>query len=216
MRPVVTALSCLAAFAAGFVFAGGQDRLADPKAAVEQAFWQQLYADGGTTLYCGKAFSAPGGQLNASPVYSTKQIKSALRCVTDSQCQTANPQYPYMLSDLHNLYPDQSRIELARRNALFGDVGDGGRSTLAECDFKSAYQLVEPRDAAKGNVARAIFYMHTEYGLPIVGQPQMFQQWNRLDPVDDEERARNSRIEALQGNRNRFIDDPNLADSLQP
>ncbi|WP_271410328.1 endonuclease I family protein [Pseudomonas sp. Q1-7] len=216
MRPVLTALPCLAALAVGFAFAGGQDRLADPKAAVEQAFWQQLYAGGGTTLYCGKAFSAPGGLLSASPVYSARQIKSALRCVTDSQCQVANPQYPYMLSDLHNLYPDQSRIELARRNALFGDVGEGGQATLADCDFKSAYQLVEPRDAAKGNVARAIFYMHTEYGLPIVGQLQMFQQWNRLDPVDDDERARNNRIETLQGNRNRFIDDPTLGDSLQP
>ncbi|MCY1207694.1 Endonuclease I [compost metagenome] len=216
MRPVVTALSCLAAVAAGFASAGGQDRLVDPRAAVEQAFWQQLYANGGTTLYCGKAFSSPGGPLSASPVYSTRQIKSALRCITDSQCQVANPQYPYMLADLHNLYPDQSRVELARRNALFGEVDDGGQSPLADCDFKSAYQLVEPRDAAKGNVARAIFYMHTEYGLPIVGQLQMFQQWNRLDPVDDEERARNNRIEALQGNRNRYIDDPSLADSLQP
>ncbi|MOA17915.1 Extracellular ribonuclease precursor [compost metagenome] len=65
-------------------------------------------------------------------------------------------------------------------------------------------------------MARAIFYMHSEYGLPIVGQVQMFQQWNRLDPVDDEERARNDQIEFLQGNRNRFIDDPTLADSLQP
>lgn len=215
MRPVFTALSCLAAVAAGFVYAGGQDRLSDPKAAVEQAFWQQLYANGGTTLYCGKAFTGPGGLLTASPVYSAKQIKSALRCVTDSQCQATNAQYPYMLSDLHNLYPDQSRIELARRNALFGVAGNDGKSALPDCDFKSAYQLVEPRDAAKGNVARAIFYMHAEYGLPIVGQLQMFQQWNRIDPVDDEERARNSQIESIQGNRNRFIDDPTLADSLQ-
>jgi deoxyribonuclease-1 len=216
MRPVVTALSCLAAFAASLAFAGGQDRLPDPKAAVEQAFWQQLYANGGTTLYCGKAFSTPGGLLSASPVYSAKQIKSALRCVTDNQCQVANPQYPYMLADLHNLYPDQSRIELARRNALFGTVGDAAPGKFGDCDFKSAYQLVEPRDAAKGNVARAIFYMHAEYGLPIVGQVQMFQRWNRLDPVDDEERARNERIEFIQGNRNRFIDDPTLSDSLQP
>ncbi|WP_041770498.1 endonuclease [Metapseudomonas resinovorans] len=215
MRPVVFALSCLAACAASIVLAGGQDRLADPKAAVEQAFWQQLYGRGGTTLYCGKPFSTPAG-LSASPVYSAKQIKSALRCVTDGQCQAGNAQFPYMLADLHNLYPEQSRVELARRNALFGTVGEGGQSKLADCDLKSAYQLLEPRDAAKGNVARAIFYMHSEYDLPIVGQLQMFQQWNRLDPVDDEERARNDQIEFLQGNRNRFIDDPTLGDSLQP
>ena len=59
-----------------------------------------------------------------------------------------------------------------RRNALFGMVGDVPSKFGAECDLKTSFQLVEPRDAAKGNVARAIFYMHIEYGLPIVGQVQ--------------------------------------------
>jgi deoxyribonuclease-1 len=73
---------------------------------------------------------------------------------------------------------------------------------------------VEPRDAAKGNVARAIFYMHIEYGLPIVGQLQMFKQWHQMDPPDAEEKARNDKIASLQGNRNRFIDDPSQVELL--
>ncbi|WP_411861032.1 endonuclease I family protein [Pseudomonas sp. PDM13] len=214
MRVVTIALFCLAPCIPLSALAGGQTRLPDPKAAVTQAFWQQLYPGAGTTLYCGKAFNGESGLLAASPVYPTKQIKSALRCVTDGQCKTANPQYPFMLADLHNLYPELARVELARRNALFGMVGDVPSKFGADCDLKASFQLVEPRDAAKGNVARAIFYMHIEYGLPIVGQVQMFKEWHRLDPVDAEERARNDQIAGLQGTRNRFIDDPGLVDKL--
>ena len=73
---------------------------------------------------------------------------------------------------------------------------------------------VEPRGEAKGNIARAIFYMHIEYGLPIVGLVPMYKAWHRMDPPDAEEKARNDKIEVLQGTRNRFIDDPALVDQL--
>ncbi|AYC31275.1 endonuclease I [Pseudomonas cavernae] len=216
MRAVAIALTCLAACAAPCAFAGGQDQLGDPKAAVTQVFWPKLYGKGGNTLYCDQPFSGEGSQFIASAVYSSKQIKSALRCLTENQCEVVNPQFPYMLADLHNLYPALSRVELARRNAQFGDVGEGVASKFSDigCDLKATFQLIEPRDAAKGNVARAIFYMHSEYGLPIVGQLQMYQRWSELDPPDAAEKTRNDQIEMLQGNRNRFIDEPTLAAKL--
>ncbi|MGC8114045.1 endonuclease I family protein [Metapseudomonas otitidis] len=217
MRVVAIALSLAALAVSSPLFAGGQNRLPDPKAAIREAFWKQLYAGPDTTLYCGKPFQGESGLLAASPVYAIKQIKSALRCVTDAQCREANPQYPYMLADLHNLYPELARVELARRNALFGVVGDAASArTIDDCPLKSSFQLMEPKDEAKGNVARAIFYMHVEYGLPIVGQVQVFKQWHRQDPPDAAERTRNDRIAALQGTRNRFIDDPALVDKLIP
>jgi len=40
------------------------------------------------------------------------------------------------------------------------------------------------------------------------------QQWNELDPPDAEEKARNDLIEQLQGTRNPYIDDPDLAKQL--
>lgn len=217
MRAVAIALGCLAAVSTITpALAGGQSQLGDPKAGAEQVFWGQLYASGGSSLYCAKAFDQSHGQLMPSPVYASKQIKSALRCVTDGQCLATNPQYPYMLADLHNLYPELTRVELARRSAQFGNLGDDVPSKFAAigCDLKSSFQLVEPRDAAKGNVARAIFYMHIEYGLPIVGQLQMFKQWHQMDPPDAEEHARNNNIASLQGNRNRFIDDPSQVELL--
>ena len=37
------------------------------------------------------------------------------------------------------------------------------------------------------------------------------RQWHLLDPVDEAEMDRNNKVERLQGNRNPFIDDPDLA-----
>ena len=123
MRSLLLAISCLTASISPLAFANGQDQLSDPKAAV-QLFWSQLYGQGGSTLYCGKEFTEESGQFKASPIYSSKQLKSALRCVTDRQCKIMNPRYVYMASDLHNLYPAMTRVELVRRNAQFGDLDD--------------------------------------------------------------------------------------------
>ncbi|MFZ3185577.1 MAG: endonuclease I [Pseudomonadales bacterium RIFCSPLOWO2_12_59_9] len=217
MRAVVIALSCLAAYAAAIpAQAGGQNQLASPKASAGQLFWGELYPAGGTSLYCGLPFTASHHSLMASPVYSHKHIKSALRCSSDQECLQSNPQYLYMLSDLHNLYPELTRIELARRGAQFGNLGAEVPSEFDDigCNLKASFQLIEPRDEAKGNVARAIFYMHIEYGLPIVGQLQMFKQWHQMDPPDADEKARNETIFRLQGTRNRFIDDPSQVELL--
>lgn len=217
MRAVVITLSCLAAFIAVTpAQAGGQNRLDNPKTSSGAVFWGELYPTGGSTLYCGQSFNSSHASLMASPVYSSKQIKSALRCSSEQQCLESNPQYLYMLSDLHNLYPELTRIELARRGAQFGKLGDEVPSEFDDigCNLKASYQLIEPRDEAKGNVARALFYMHIEYGLPIVGQLQMFKQWNQMDPPDAEEKARNEKIFELQGTRNRFIDDPSQVELL--
>ena len=215
MRAVIIALGCLATLFSLTTLANGQNQIAGTKAAT-RIFWNQLYSQGGTSLYCGQAFAGESGQFKASPIYSTKQLKSALRCITDRQCKIMNPRYVYIAADLHNLYPALSPVELARRNAQFGELDDSLPSKFADigCDMKTSFQLVEPRDEAKGNIARAIFYMHSEYGLPIVGQLQMYKKWHQMDPPDAEERARNDRIESLQGTRNRYIDDPSLAEQL--
>ncbi|WP_071870861.1 endonuclease I family protein [Atopomonas hussainii] len=212
----VLALCLLSPWA--FASGGGQERLSDPKQAEQEFFWPVVYANGGSSLYCDKAFNEEGGLFTASAVYTKKQIKSALRCLTDKQCALKSGRYQHMLSDLHNLYPALSRVELSRRNANFGDLADSVPSKFADidCEFRTTFQVVEPRDAAKGNIARAIFYMHREYGLPIIGQEQMYKEWHQLDPADDAERARNNVIEGIQGNRNAFIDNPALVNELVP
>lgn len=217
MRTVVIALGCLAASFSLPALANGQSQIAEPQVR-DQLFWNELYGAGGTSLYCAKAFTGEsgGGLLSASPIYSSKQLKSALRCITARQCNIMNPRYAYMAADLHNLYPALSRVEQVRRNAQFGELDAGAQSPFADigCDLKSRFKVLQPHDSAKGNIARAIFYMHIEYGLPIVGDVRMYKQWHRMDPPDGEENARNEKIGSLQGTRNRFIDDPALVEQL--
>ena len=213
------AIACICLATCGVVanaHASGQTQLSDPKASAGSLFWGELYPVAGTSLYCGKAFNSNHRSFMASPVYSNKQIKRALRCKADQQCLDNNPQYLYMQSDLHNLYPELIRVELSRRSAQFGKLDDSIHSEFDDigCNLKASYQIVEPRDEAKGNVARAIFYMHIEYGLPIVGPVQLFKQWHQMDPPDADEQARNEKIFSIQGTRNRFIDDSGQVELL--
>ncbi len=215
MRVSAIAFTLLAGLAPT-VHAGGQAVFPDLDEAVRTAFWPGVYGNGGSTLYCGKTFSDnEGGAIGTAHIYNIKQIKSALRCLTDSQCALITPQYIFMVSDLHNLYPTEARIETGRRNAVFGDLKSQNRKPNdLGCGTQATFHVIEPRDEAKGNVARAIFYMHREYRLPIGEQLDVLKQWNRMDPPDEEEKLRNARIAQLQGVRNVFIDNPQLADEL--
>ena len=74
--------------------------------------------------------------------------------------------------------------------------------------------FIEPRNSVKGNIARSLFYMRTEYGYPLHGMKSMLKRWNRLGPPGEHEHWRNERIFELQGTRNKFIDNYFLGNSL--
>jgi deoxyribonuclease-1 len=217
MRSLVIAIGCLAASISLTATANGQTQLSDPKSSA-QLLWSKVYEQGGKTLYCASSFGTDVSQLQTSPIYSTKQLKSALRCVTDRQCNIMNPRYVFMASDLHNMYPALSQVEQARASAHFGTLDETASTSFAElgCEMKTSFKTVEPRDDAKGNIARALFYMFVEYDLPIPGDVAMYKQWHEMDPPDADERARNDKIAAVQGTRNRFIDNPALVAELIP
>lgn len=107
-------------------------------------------------------------------------------------------------------------INGARFNGKFRIIPQGQRS-LVICDFDvdKADKVAEPRPGARGDIARAIFYMRRGYGLPIpFGMTDMLKQWNRDDPPSTEEIWRNDAIARLEGVRNPFIDDPSLAEQV--
>lgn len=121
-------------------------------------------------------------------------------------------------SDLHHLYPTDSRANSTRGNNEFAEVnGD----ELSDCDgsyvgvekWQGAY--FEPPNEHKGNVARALFYFSIRYKLKISAQEEEYlRRWHTLDPVDEDERERNDLIQKIQGNRNPFIDYPELVQSI--
>jgi deoxyribonuclease-1 len=124
-------------------------------------------------------------------------------------------------SDLHHLFPSDMKANSTRNNYPFADVL--GKITHANClDSKIGNAIsspnvrsFEPPIEHKGNVARAIYYFSTRYKMNIDStQARYLKIWNEEDPVDEAERERNNKIMQLQGNRNPFIDYPELINRL--
>lgn len=134
-----------------------------------------------------------------------------------------------MKSDLFHLMPTDASVNQSRGNLNFEDGGvpEGeAQETFLDADS------FEPADVIKGDVARSMFYMDLRYE-GTNGEPDLILQdgttnsgsidigdlctlldWHLQDRVDDAERARNDATEAEQGNRNVFIDEPDLAEVI--
>ncbi len=147
-------------------------------------------------------------------------------------------EYTPAYSDLWNLYPSDGEANMAKSNYPFAPVRsatfDNGVTkvgTPVSGYGGSAPMAFEPGDEYKGDFARTIFYMATVYDdLPWVygwmfmpNSPwptlrdwayNMLLQWARQDPVSQKEIDRNNAVELKQGNRNPFIDFPELAEYI--
>lgn len=124
-------------------------------------------------------------------------------------------------SDMHHLFPTDMKANSVRGNFDFAEVVSN--INLKNCDASKSGASVtaggktffEPPSEHKGNVARALFYFSVRYKMALSNDQQTFlRKWNEQDPVDDAEMSRNDGIEKLQGNRNPFIDFPNLAQDI--
>jgi endonuclease I len=108
--------------------------------------------------------------------------------------------------DLHHLRVCDKSVNSRRGNYPFTE-GKGN----AKLSNKTWY----PGDEWKGDVARMVLYLNLRYHEPLnneisTGGVEMLLKWNDEDPVSDLERQRNNVIEKAQGNRNPFIDFPQL------
>lgn len=100
-----------------------------------------------------------------------------------------------------------------------GSLADPGPGATASGSFRDqnadGIVVFEPRDDHKGDVARAMFYMSVRYWWVIPDEMEAaLRDWHTLDPPDDDERARNDRIQEAQGNRNPFVDRPEAVDEI--
>jgi hypothetical protein len=122
------------------------------------------------------------------------------------------------------------------------DFDNGGEPHYEATGCFSDADSWEPRDAVKGDIARAILYMCTRYEGDVTGEPDLeiqdfvtspsspdgelglistMLQWHLSDPVDQSETDRNNLIyynaantSLDQQNRNPFIDHPEYADLI--
>jgi len=120
-------------------------------------------------------------------------------------------------TDLHHLFPTSNESNSRRGSYHFGPVvnatwSEGGSSLGTDASGRIVF---EPRDVHKGDAARALFYFSVRYGLEIPDEDEpAIRAWNVQDPPDAWEQARNDKIQALQHNRNPFVDHPEFVDRI--
>lgn len=123
-------------------------------------------------------------------------------------------------SDLHHLFPTDSVMNSLRGNTFFGEVDhDKGKTKCDASRFGTGTigntPIYEPPQNHKGHVARALFYFSVRYEMPIRPEEEVIlKKWNRENPVDQEEMVRNEAIAEVQGDRNPFIDHPEMAEQI--
>jgi hypothetical protein len=148
----------------------------------------------------------------------------------------AHPNNAY--KDLFHLYPADAVTNMTKSNLPLGEVTgtpslDNGVTKIGQNGFGTSYidNCFEPADEYKGDFARSYFYISTIYETysqlwqsPMlnnntypVWKPwalDLLLKWHRQDPVSAKELARAESIYTIQGNRNPFIDYPNLAENI--
>ncbi|MDD6644289.1 MAG: endonuclease [Firmicutes bacterium] len=131
-------------------------------------------------------------------------------------------------ADMHHIRPDDVTTNSKRGNNKYGEVTSGTEatgSTLVSGMSGGLYGggYFEPLDNVKGDVARICLYVYTRYNGSYTGTSDITNvfsdidtllSWCELDPVDTWEMGRNVVVENTQGNRNVFIDYPELAWNL--
>ena len=134
-------------------------------------------------------------------------------------------------NDLYNLMPCKKEINTTKSNYPMGIVvsGDKGNGWTKVGEGKDGKLYWEPADPWKGDFARGYMYMATAYqdynwkgeqALQILQQGayptlkewayKLYIQWAKADKPNALEIKRNNDVAKIQGNRNPYVDFPNL------
>lgn len=123
--------------------------------------------------------------------------------------EKVNPEYRLMQADMYNLYPAIGAVNAMRSNFNF-QMLPGEESSFGSCEMKISGNKAEPPARARGQIARSYLYMQDAYPQYRMSrqQEQLIGAWDKMYPVDQWECIRAKRIEAVQGNENRFVKEP--------
>lgn len=150
------------------------------------------------------------------------------------------------LTDVHSKIPVDATVQITKDDLFFGECGtvqpqESCRSpATVESAEDTSYdgKIWTPPAKSRGDIARALFYTQVRYseslGLILTDCPPFrakefgylstLLKWHKDDPVSPEELLRNDKTcGSWQGNRNPFVDYPQLAaqifgdpDTIQP
>ncbi len=116
-------------------------------------------------------------------------------------------------SDINHLYPTDTFANSTRSSYPFGNVtnpkwAQGGSSFDGDTFM--------PREDHRGKVARAYFYFSIRYNIQIKdAEEKTLREWHAKYPVTQDEKDRNEKVFAYQGNRNPFVDRPDFVDKIK-
>ncbi len=158
-------------------------------------------------------------EKSCAPSTSPEGIKQ--RC-----CNQVSPKFKIIQADMHNIFPSIRPSKPAEENNTTPVETDSGTNAkdydLPVFGGMEEYKLCTeksnsiPIEKVRGDLARAYFYTSIQYRIPI---PQKLEDqlrtWHYQDPPDGWEEKRNTLIETVQGNRNPFIDHPELAERVK-
>ena len=136
--------------------------------------------------------------------------------------------------DIHHLNPSDQNANSHKSNYPLGELTsvswDNGVTFVGKANIDgSSMNAYEPCDEYKGDFARVFMYMFTCYQdltweytwmnyekstYPTL-KPwavELLLKWHKQDPVSEKEVSRNNAVYAVQGNRNPYVDFPQLAD----
>ena len=164
-------------------------------------------------VYCHKKFtSGNAGTIGPMSIPNS----NVLNCEhTWPQSKFTGSDNRFQKSDLHHLFPSDSRANGARGNNDFGII-NSGRAPTNNCDAsQTTGSRYQPPREHRGNVARAMFYFAVRYdGKMKSPMESALRRWHEEDPIDEDEIKRNEAVFKLQNNRNPFIDYPNLINKI--
>ncbi len=126
--------------------------------------------------------------------------------------------FSHQESDIHHLFPSDARANAARGHLPFGEADSdrdlGYLPAVVGTDLNGD-RVFQPREERRGDVARALFYVSVRWGLEVEApEEDVLRRWSGTDPVDARERMRNDAVEGQQGNRNPFVDCPQIAERI--
>lgn len=139
--------------------------------------------------------------------------------------------------NMHHLAPARVDVNQARGNLHFAEIPDNqtdtwyregvSQSTIPTINIDEYSEVTntafEPRESVKGDVARAVFYIHAIYRDQVESVDPVFFEvqradlcaWHYMDPADDVEKARSQQIAQYQeGKENPFVIDCSVAERI--
>ncbi|MDX2250068.1 MAG: endonuclease [Bacteroidia bacterium] len=197
------------------------------KTRLAQGYIQLSYNDARDEMYMNidnQKANGQGAAVNTLECIYTGAIITGYTDRTNAQFMGFNTEHTWpqsffsqnlpMRSDLFHLFPTKETANTQRSNLAFGVVTN---VAWQEGGSERGDGIFEPRDAHKGNAARAMFYFvvrYQNYLSFLNSQEAILRQWHKTFLPTATDRKRNDDIFAIQNNRNPFIDYPQFIDRI--